>query len=117
AQDVYLNVAGGLRISEPAADLAVAAALVSAYSGEPVPSDMVVFGEVGLGGEVRQVGQTDARLKEALRLGFGRALIPARRAGAARDGIGLELTEVDRLVDLVERLAPPDESSWRRKLP
>ncbi|KJV08859.1 DNA repair protein RadA [Elstera litoralis] len=117
AQDVYLNVAGGLRISEPAADLAVAAALVSAYSGEPVPSDMVVFGEVGLGGEVRQVGQTDARLKEALRLGFGRALIPARRSGATNGGLGLELTEVDRLADLVERLAPPDESSWRRKLP
>ena len=117
AQDVYLNVAGGLRISEPAADLAVAAALVSAYSGEPVPPDMVVFGEVGLAGEVRQVGQTDARLKEALRLGFGRALIPARRAGAAQGSSGLTLTEIDRLAELVERLAPAEDNTWRRKLP
>ncbi|MFX6288884.1 S16 family serine protease, partial [Acinetobacter baumannii] len=59
ANDVYLNVAGGLRITEPAADLAVAAALVSSLTGEPVPAVAVVFGEIGLSGEVRAVGQSD----------------------------------------------------------
>jgi len=76
--DVYLNVAGGLRITEPAADLAVAAALVSSSSDVPVPADMVVFGEVGLSGEVRAVAQADLRLKEAAKLGFAQALVPSR---------------------------------------
>lgn len=74
--DVYLNVAGGLRINEPAADLAVAAALASSLSGIPVPHDMVIFGEIGLSGEVRNVGQPDNRLKEAAKLGFKNALVP-----------------------------------------
>jgi DNA repair protein RadA/Sms len=85
--DVYLNVAGGLRITEPAADLAVAAALVSSASDVPVPADMVVFGEIGLSGEVRAVAQTDSRLKEAAKLGFAQALVPAqaRKDGARKD--------------------------------
>jgi len=74
--DIYLNVAGGLRIQEPAADLAVAAALVSAFSGDPVPADAVVFGEIGLSGEVRAVAQRDLRLKEAAKLGFRTAWVP-----------------------------------------
>ena len=77
SNDVYLNVAGGLRITEPAADLAVAAALASSLSGIPVPSDMVIFGEIGLSGEVRNVGHLDIRLKEASKLGFKHAMIPA----------------------------------------
>ncbi|NKB48537.1 MAG: DNA repair protein RadA [Alphaproteobacteria bacterium] len=76
AADVYLNVAGGLRISEPAADLAVAAALISAHLGQLLPERTVVFGEIGLGGEVRAVGQSDARLKEAEKLGFTSAIVP-----------------------------------------
>jgi DNA repair protein RadA/Sms len=117
--DVYLNVAGGLRVGEPAADLAVAAALVSAVTGVPVPHDAVVFGEVGLAGEVRQVGQTDARLKEALRLGFEQALLPARRKGGSRKTTadGLALREIDRLADLVELLTPADRNPVPRKLP
>jgi len=75
-QDVYLNVAGGLRISEPAADLAVAVALVSAISGDPIAKDTVVFGEIGLAGEIRHVPQPDLRLKEAQKLGFKGAFIP-----------------------------------------
>src|SRR5690606_27674962 len=71
-QDVYLNVAGGLRISEPAADLAVAAALISALTDRPVPAEAVVFGEIGLAGEVRAVSQAEQRLKEAAKLGFER---------------------------------------------
>ncbi|MEM9782529.1 MAG: DNA repair protein RadA [Pseudomonadota bacterium] len=74
--DVYLNVAGGLRIAEPAADLAVAAALVSSLSGTPLPADQVVFGEISLSGAVRPVSQADQRLREAAKLGFQRALVP-----------------------------------------
>ena len=77
--DVYLNVAGGLRINEPAADLAVAAALVSAFTGEPLPERQVIMGEIGLSGEIRAVSQIDLRLKESAKLGFTSALIPAMR--------------------------------------
>ena len=84
--DVYLNVAGGLRIQEPAADLAAAAALVSSLANAPLPADAVYFGEVSLSGAVRPVAQTAARLKEAQKLGFARAILPeasrARRAAA-----------------------------------
>ena len=74
--DVYLNVAGGLRIQEPAADLAAAAALVSSLVNAPLPADAVYFGEISLSGAVRPVAQTAARLKEAAKLGFGRAVLP-----------------------------------------
>jgi DNA repair protein RadA/Sms len=112
AHDVYLNVAGGLRISEPAADLAVAAALVSALTKRPVPSDMVVFGEIGLAGEVRAVSHLETRLKEAAKLGFARALVPKRpdRAGAERNKPsritipGLIIEEIAQVRDLVARL-------------
>ena len=72
ATDVYLNIAGGLRVSEPAADLAVAAALVSAATDTPTNAGMVYFGEIGLSGEIRQVAQADSRLKEAAKLGSSR---------------------------------------------
>jgi DNA repair protein RadA/Sms len=106
--DVYLNVAGGLRITEPAADLAIAAALISAASLQPTHAGTVYFGEVGLSGEVRQVPQADARLKEAQKLGFERAVLPRRvarggRAGAA-DGIGTD--EIGHLADLVSQFPP-----------
>jgi DNA repair protein RadA/Sms len=101
--DVYLNVAGGLRISEPAADLAVAAALASSLSGVPVPSDMVIFGEIGLSGEVRNVGQTDTRLKEASKLGFKHAMIPWRVAGHSKKDRqdDMKLTQVKYLKDIL----------------
>jgi DNA repair protein RadA/Sms len=106
AHDVYLNVAGGLRITEPAADLAVAAALVSALTGQPVPADMAVFGEIGLSGEIRPVSQADARLKEAGKLGFERALAPARRGRAKQSPAGIRISEVGHLHELVEMFAP-----------
>ena len=81
--DVYLNIAGGLRIGEPAADLAVAAALVSAATDLPTDPGMVYFGEVGLSGEVRQVAQAESRLREAQKLGFAGAL-PRRVARGGR---------------------------------
>src|SRR5207253_9745934 len=73
-RDVYLNVAGGLRITEPAADLAAAAALVSSALDRPLPQDCVVFGEISLSGDVRAVGRMEGRMREAAKLGFGRAL-------------------------------------------
>jgi DNA repair protein RadA/Sms len=105
ANDIYLNVAGGLRIGEPAADLAVAAALISALTEQPVPPECVVFGEIGLSGEVRAVSQSDARLKEAGKLGFTSALIPPRRGKGGkmpREG-GIGVTEITHLRDLVAR--------------
>jgi DNA repair protein RadA/Sms len=105
--DVYLNVAGGLRVSEPAADLAVAAALASALAQDPVPADAVLFGEIGLVGEVRQVGQTELRLKEAAKLGFGRAILPSgrsRRSGSG--GETLARTEIGHVRDLLALFNP-----------
>ncbi|NVN41634.1 DNA repair protein RadA, partial [Ameyamaea chiangmaiensis] len=102
--DVFLNIAGGLRVGEPAADLAVAAALVSAATGRPTNAGAVYFGEVGLSGEVRQVAQADARLKEAHKLGFGQAVLPrrvARTNAPAKAPDGLELREIGHLSDLV----------------
>jgi DNA repair protein RadA/Sms len=74
--DVWVTVAGGVRAGEPAADLGVALAVVSAITGVPVPGDVVACGEVGLAGELRQVGRLDRRMAEAARLGFGRVLVP-----------------------------------------
>jgi DNA repair protein RadA/Sms len=109
ANDVYLNVAGGLRITEPAADLAVAAALASAAADQPTDPGRVYFGEVGLSGEVRQVAQAEARLKEAQKLGFEGAVLPRRvargnRPLAAPDG--MQLHEIGHLADLVAQFAP-----------
>ena len=102
--DVYLNIAGGLRIAEPAADLAVAAALASAATDRPTDPGMVYFGEIGLSGEIRQVSQAETRLREAQKLGFSAATLPRRiarggRALATLDGFGL--TEIGHIADLV----------------
>lgn len=97
-RDVYLNVAGGLRVQEPAADLAVAAAIISSELGQAAPPATVFFGEIGLAGEVRAVGHVEARLKEARKLGFQRAIMP----GAGKDWpLGLTLDELPRLADLL----------------
>ena len=94
-KEVFLSVAGGLRIGEPAADLAAAAALLSALSDRPFPARMVAFGEIGLTGEVRPVARHDARLKEAEKLGFNESLCPPAKAGASKRGA---ITHVDALV-------------------
>ncbi|HEU4959694.1 MAG TPA: DNA repair protein RadA [Sphingomonas sp.] len=98
--EVYLNVAGGYRVSDPAADLAVAAALVSALTERPLPSDAVAFGEVALSGEVRPVAHGALRLKEAAKLGFERALVPS----SLKDGAGVKLSGFARLGALVDHL-------------
>jgi DNA repair protein RadA/Sms len=102
--DVYLNVAGGLRIQEPAADVAAAAALVSSLARAPLPADAVYFGEVSLSGAVRPVAQTPARLKEAQKLGFARAIVPEAARGEIGE-TGLSLTSVAMLVNLVSEIA------------
>ncbi|MBL9012227.1 MAG: DNA repair protein RadA, partial [Alphaproteobacteria bacterium] len=101
--DIYLNVAGGLKISEPAADLAAAGALISSVLGRPLPPDCVLFGEVALSGAIRPVGQPDSRLKEAAKLGFKRVVAPP---GAKIDG--LAVVTVETLGDLVERIRNSD---------
>jgi DNA repair protein RadA/Sms len=101
--DVYLNVAGGLRIAEPAADVAAAAALVSSLARASLPADAVYFGEVSLSGAVRPVAQTAARLKEAQKLGFGRAIVPeAARTEALQ---GFALSTIATLSELVADIA------------
>ena len=87
--DVYLNVAGGMKISEPAADLAVAAALLSAREDAALPADTVIFGEISLSGALRPVGQTENRLKEAQKLGFSSAIIPEGGKPGAKSGLSL----------------------------
>ena len=106
-RDVYLNIAGGLRIEEPAADLAVAAALVSALNDRPVPENAVVFGEIGLGGEIRAVSQAEVRLREAAKLGFTEAWLPPRGKGKAGPRSELALTEVAHLADLIGLIGRP----------
>src|SRR3954465_2887296 len=99
--EVYLNVAGGYRISDPAADLAVAAALVSALSERPVPAEAVAFGEVALSGELRPVAHGGLRLKESAKLGFERALVPASLKG---EKTWMRLTAFRSLGELVDHL-------------
>src|SRR5476649_941990 len=103
--DVYLNVAGGLRIQEPAADLAAAAALVSSLANAPLPADAVYFGEVSLSGAIRPVAQGAARLKEAAKLGFGRAVLPESARGETGGDAGLVLNTVGGLTSLVADIA------------
>ncbi|MFO7853961.1 MAG: DNA repair protein RadA [Paracoccaceae bacterium] len=110
-REVYLNVAGGLRVAEPAADLAVAAALLSAIAETPLPAETVVFGEISLSGAVRPAPQADARLREAERLGFTGALAPPRASSAARrrastpeEKPGIKATRIEDVAALAARL-------------
>jgi len=110
-RDVYLSVAGGLRITEPAADLAVAAALISALVDAPLPKQCVVFGEVALSGEVRPAGRTDLRLKEAAKLGFEQALAPPQKKGAAGSA-GVKVRQIGHISDLAAALGATGHD-WR----
>jgi DNA repair protein RadA/Sms len=109
--DVYLNVAGGLRIVEPAADLAAAAALVSSLTNAPLPADAVFFGEVSLSGAVRPVAQAQARLKEAQKLGFARAVVP--EAVRSEPETGLSLKPLGTLASLVAAIPARAEKSGK----
>ena len=99
-QDVFVNAVGGVKITEPAADLAVLLAIVSSLRNKPLPAKLVVFGEVGLAGEVRPVQRGQERLKEAAKLGFTHAIIPKANNPKQRVA-GMEVVAVDRLEDAV----------------
>ncbi len=90
-QDVFVNVVGGMTIDEPAADLSVAVAIASAAKGVPVPPDLAIIGEIGLSGELRQVGQLNARLNEAAKLGFKRCVLPKTVRAIENPPAGLKL--------------------------
>ncbi|MEL6862034.1 MAG: DNA repair protein RadA [Pseudomonadota bacterium] len=102
-RDVYLSVAGGYRMTEPAGDLAAAAALLTSASANPGPSKAIFFGEVALSGAIRPVSRMEQRLKEAARLGFEQAFVPDGSPTAIE---GLTISPIKRLSDLVELIAP-----------
>jgi DNA repair protein RadA/Sms len=100
AMDVFASVAGGIRVTEPAADLAVALAVASASTGAPLPADLAAVGEVGLSGEIRQVTNLPRRLEECARLGFDRVVVPA----SSPDGPpGMVLVRVETVSQAVDR--------------
>jgi len=103
-RDVYLNVAGGLRVTEPAADLAAAAALASSALDEALPQDCVVFGEVSLSGDIRPVSRADSRLREAAKLGFKQVLGPQELESSV-----MKVTGVTRLSDAIRRIG---DNQW-----
>jgi DNA repair protein RadA/Sms len=96
-QDVFVNIVGGLHISEPAADLAIAASIASSLRDLPVRADVVLIGEVGLSGELRWVSQMDARLREAEKLGFKTAIIPHRLRRTEPWSLGIQVSEARSL--------------------
>lgn len=105
-QDLFVNVAGGVRLTEPAADLGVALAIASSFLERPVPPDTLIFGEIGLTGEVRAVSQPEVRLKEGHKLGFRRALLAKRQVERLTEFPGLELLGVDTLAAAIRALFP-----------
>jgi len=102
SQDIFLNVAGGLKIQEPAADLAVLAALASSIRNRPLPAGLVLVGEVGLGGEVRSVARTESRVAEAARLGFKSVAVPRRGVSARMRSAGVEIVAVDTVCEALK---------------
>jgi DNA repair protein RadA/Sms len=103
-QDIFVNVAGGLKVDEPAADLAIVSALVSSFLDRSVAREMVVFGEVGLAGEIRGVSQPELRIKEAKKLGFSKCLLPRSSLEACDPLGGMELRGVDSIKGLMDVL-------------
>jgi DNA repair protein RadA/Sms len=104
-QDVFLNVAGGLAIDEPAADLAVVAAVASSVQGRPLPAHRAMWGEVGLTGEVRSVGRAEVRLREAVREGYPRCIVPASNVKGLPRVEGAHPVGVRTLAELLDVLA------------
>ena len=102
-QDVFVNAVGGVRIGEPAADLAVCLAVVSSLSERPIPGKVVVFGEIGLAGEARPAPQGQERLKEAAKLGFEKAIVPRANQPKAKIA-GLEIVAFERIDQAVQSL-------------
>ena len=106
-QDIFINVIGGMKITEPASDLAMVAAIASSYYDRPVPADLAMVGEVGLSGEIRQVSQLGARLNEASKIGFKRAVIPKIRRKTEAISAAIQRIEVGNVADALRAILPP----------
>lgn len=102
--DVFINIVGGLKILEPAADIGIISAIVSSFREVPIDSKTFLFGEIGLSGEVRAVAQGDARLKEAAKVGFKKAIIPKGNAERLKDNFGLNIIGVKDVEDVIENI-------------
>ncbi len=103
-QDIFLNIAGGMKVEEPAADVGVIAAIASNFRDQLIDPEVVVFGEVGLGGEVRGVSQSEVRAKEAARLGFKRCLLPKQNQEKMRGVKGIELIGIGTVQEAIKIL-------------
>jgi DNA repair protein RadA/Sms len=99
--DCYLNIVGGLRADEPASDLAVAVALISSLKDAVIDSETIVFGEIGLAGEIRMVNNCEQRIKESERLGFKRCIVPANTRDEIRAPKGLQLIRVKNISEAI----------------
>lgn len=104
-QDIYINVAAGMRLIEPACDAACCIAMMSSYKNIPVPDDLIVFGEIGLAGECRAVTNTSQRVNEAVRLGFTRIALPSKSVKGIKVGSGIELIPIKNVFDLLKLLS------------
>ena len=103
-QDIFVNVAGGLKVEEPAADLAIISAMMSSFLDRPVDRDLVVFGEVGLAGEIRGVNQPELRIKEARKMGFSRCLLSRSNVEGVSLPRDMSLTGVESIQEVYEFL-------------
>ncbi len=107
-QDIFVNVVGGLKVSEPASDLAMAMAIASSYFDRPVPADMAIIGEIGLSGEIRAVSQMSMRLSEAAKIGFRRVLMPHTRRKLDDVPEGLQIVPARSIADAMRAVLPQD---------
>jgi len=113
ANDVYINVIGGMRLDEPASDLAVAMALISSLTDRAVPDDLIAIGELGLSGECRAVSGLEYRVKEAARLGFRRAVVPCRNLEKRQLKAGIELIPIKSIFEILKLLSPIDKKEMQ----
>ncbi|MDH3252032.1 MAG: DNA repair protein RadA, partial [Ignavibacteria bacterium] len=105
--DVFVNIAGGVKVSEPAIDLGMALSIVSSLRDAPVRADAVAVGEIGLGGEIRSVSQIERRISEARKLGFRHIVLPRNNRMTSPGGNGLMITPVDGIEEAIEALISP----------
>lgn len=103
-QDIFMNVAGGVKVSEPAVDLGIVAAIASSFKDQPVPDGMMTIGEVGLGGEVRGVSRLETRIAEVQKMGFSKCIVPKASLKQMTKKSKIELIGVDTLSEVIENL-------------
>jgi DNA repair protein RadA/Sms len=103
-QDIFVNVAGGLKVDEPAADLGIVSAMMSSFLDKPLDREVVMFGEVGLAGEIRGVSQPNLRIREAKKLGFSRCLLSRSNTEGVKPPKGMKLTGIETIQELHDAL-------------